>query len=174
LFLDKYLEKVLESQHALSRHIVEGVSSQLAKPVPPAQYPGRIWSFGKDGEPLRERYQGQSLNRLEDLRFLTGRGRYVANDHVANVLHAYVVRSPHAFARIVRMDLAAARTVPGVVAVLSEADLAADGIGELPCVTIIDAVEPILGAACWRSRRLHHCGVAGSSVSGRRSGGHRL
>jgi carbon-monoxide dehydrogenase large subunit len=93
---------------------------------------------------LRERYQGQSLNRLEDLRFLTGRGRYVANDHVANVLHAHVVRSPHAFARITRLELEAARALPGVVAVLSEADLVADGIGELPCVTIIDAVEPII------------------------------
>jgi len=93
---------------------------------------------------LRERYQGQSLNRLEDVRFLTGRGKYVANDHVPGVLHAHVVRSRHAFARIVRMDLEAARAMPGVVAVLSEADLAADGIGELPCVTIIDAVEPII------------------------------
>jgi carbon-monoxide dehydrogenase large subunit len=93
---------------------------------------------------LRERYQGQSLNRLEDLRFLTGRGRYVANDHVANVLHAHVVRSPHAFARITRLNLDAARAVPGVVALFTEADLAADGIGELPCVTIIDAIEPII------------------------------
>src|ERR1700716_3136532 len=91
----------------------------------------------RKGERLRERYQGQSLNRLEDLRFLTGRGTYVANDHVANVLHAHVVRSPHAFARITRLSLEAARALPGVVAVLSEADLAADGIGELPCVTVI-------------------------------------
>lgn len=81
---------------------------------------------------------------MEDVRFLTGRGKYVANDHVANVLHAHVVRSPHAFARIVRIDPAAARAAPGVVAVLSEADLAADGIGDLPCVTVIEAVEPII------------------------------
>src|SRR5882757_3549401 len=98
----------------------------------------------RGGERLRERYQGQSLNRLEDHRFLTGRGTYVANDHVAGVLHAHVVRSPHAFARIARISLDAARALPGVVAVLSEADLAADGIGELPCVTVIDAVEPII------------------------------
>ncbi len=100
--------------------------------------------FWKDGERLRERYQGQSLNRLEDVRFLTGRGKYVGNEHVPGVLHAHVVRSPHASARIVRIDLDAARAVPGVVAVWSEADLAADGIGELPCVTVIDAVEPII------------------------------
>ena len=100
--------------------------------------------FRKEGERLRERYQGQSLDRLEDLRFLTGRGRYVANDHVPGVLHAYVLRSPVAFARIARLDLEAARAVPGVAAVFTEADLAAEGIGELPCVTVIDAVEPIV------------------------------
>ena len=93
---------------------------------------------------MREPYQGQSLNRLEDLRFLTGRGRYVADNSVAGVLHAYVLRSPHAFARIVRLDLEAARAFPGVAAVFTEADLAADGIGELPCVTVIDAIEPIV------------------------------
>jgi aerobic carbon-monoxide dehydrogenase large subunit len=93
---------------------------------------------------LQQRYQGQSLNRLEDHRFLTGHGKYVANDHVPGVLHAHVVRSPVAFARIARLDLAAARALPGVVAVYSEADLAADGIGELPCITVIEAVEPII------------------------------
>jgi carbon-monoxide dehydrogenase large subunit len=93
---------------------------------------------------LRERYRGQSLNRLEDLRFLTGRGRYVANEQVPGVLHAYVLRSPHAFARVVRLELDAARAVPGVTAVFTEADLAAEGIGELPCVTVVDAVEPIV------------------------------
>ena len=81
---------------------------------------------------------------MEDHRFLTGHGTYVANDHVPGVLHAYVLRSPVAFARVVRLELAAARALPGVVAVYSEADLAADGIGELPCITVIEAVEPII------------------------------
>jgi carbon-monoxide dehydrogenase large subunit len=93
---------------------------------------------------LRERYQGQSLARLEDQRFLTGRGTYVANEHVPGVLQAYVLRSPFAFADIVRLNLDAARKIPGVVAVFTEADLAADGIGDLPCVTVIDAAEPIV------------------------------
>ncbi|HXO68618.1 MAG TPA: hypothetical protein VN838_06615, partial [Bradyrhizobium sp.] len=107
--------------------------------------PARLAHDGaNEGEWLRARYQGQSLNRLEDLRFLTGRGRYVANDSVPGVLHAYVLRSPHAFARIARLELEAARALPGVAAVFTEADLAADGIGELPCVTVIDAIEPIV------------------------------
>ena len=117
----------------------------MQKPSRLRQYPGPghpriLWK----GERLRERYQGQSLNRLEDLRFLTGRGRYVADEHVPGVLHAHVLRSPHAFARIVRLDIEAARAVPGVVGVFTEADLAAENIGELPCVTVIDAVEPIV------------------------------
>ena len=134
---------------------------------------------------MRERYQGQSLNRLEDHRFLTGRGRYVANDHVPGVLHAHVVRSPHAFARIVRLDLEAARALPGVVAVFTEADLAADGIGELPCVTVIDAVEPIIVPPRPALARgvVRHVGdpvvcivaeIAGGGGGGRRSGGHLL
>ena len=134
---------------------------------------------------MQERYQGRSLNRLEDLRFLTGHGKYVANDHVPGVLHAHVVRSPVAFARIARLDLEAARAVPGVVAVYTEADLAADGIGELPCITVIEAVEPIVVPprpalargfvqACRRSRRLHHRGVAGGGDGGRRGGGRLL
>ena len=116
----------------------------LAMPLP-RQYPNRSRkAFRNEGVWLRERYRGQSLNRLEDVRFLTGRGSYVANDSVPGVLHAYVLRSPHAFARIARLGLDAARAVPGVVAVFTETDLAADGIGELPCVTVIDAVEPIV------------------------------
>src|SRR5258708_28034917 len=103
----------------------------------------RMTGDANEGEWLRERYQGQSLNRLEDLRFLTGRGRYVANDSVPGVLHAYVLRSPHAFARIARLDLEAARALPGVAAVFSEADLAPDRLRELPCVTAIDAISPI-------------------------------
>ena len=75
--------------------------------------------------------------------------------------------------------------VPGVVAVLSEADLAADGIGELPCVTVIDAVEPIIvppRPALARGVVRHVgdpvvCIVAESpeaAIGGRRGGGYRL
>ncbi len=93
---------------------------------------------------MRKRYQGELLDRLEDARFLTGRGSYVANDQPPGVLHAHVLRSPVAFARITRLDVKAARAVPGVAEVFTESDLSADGIGELPCITVIDAVEPIV------------------------------
>lgn len=89
-------------------------------------------------------YRGSSQSRLEDERFLTGRGTYVGNGLPERCLHAHVVRSPFAHARIVRIDVAKALDVPGAVAVFTEADLAADGIGPLPCITVLDAVEPII------------------------------
>ena len=61
--------------------------------------------------------------RTEDQRFITGRGRYVDDLRVPGSLHAAVVRSPYAHARVERIDAAAARGMPGVVAVLTAADL---------------------------------------------------
>ncbi len=93
---------------------------------------------------MADRYQGQSLRRVEDRRFLTGRGTYVANHLPHGCLHTYVVRSTHGHASIDRIDVSRAVKTPGVVAVLTEADLAADGIGDLPCITVLDTVEPIV------------------------------
>jgi aerobic carbon-monoxide dehydrogenase large subunit len=61
--------------------------------------------------------------RKEDERFITGRGRYVDDMRVPGCLHAAFVRSPHAHARVDRIDAAAARGMPGVVAVFTTADL---------------------------------------------------
>jgi carbon-monoxide dehydrogenase large subunit len=97
-----------------------------------------------DVGPMPDRYQGRSLSRLEDARFLTGRGTYVANSIPPGCLHLHVLRSPHGHARIRSIDTTAARSLPGVRAVLTEADLAADGIGDIPCVAVLDAVEPII------------------------------
>ncbi len=75
---------------------------------------------------------GQSVRRLEDPRLIQGLGRYSDDVTLARQAHAVVVRSPHAHARIRALDASAARAVPGVVAVLTGDDLAADGIGNLP------------------------------------------
>ncbi len=88
--------------------------------------------------------QEKSLSRLEDARFLTGRGTYVANRPSDGCLHLHVVRSTHGHARIARVDVEAAARVPGIAGVFTAADLAADGIGHLPCITVLDAVEPIV------------------------------
>jgi carbon-monoxide dehydrogenase large subunit len=66
---------------------------------------------------------GQRVRRREDARFLTGRGRYVTDLPLEPALHAVIVRSPHAHARIAGIDTKAARAQPGVYAVLALADL---------------------------------------------------
>jgi carbon-monoxide dehydrogenase large subunit len=75
---------------------------------------------------------GQPVRRSEDRRFLTGRGRYADDINLPGQAYGFVVRSPHAHARIARVDVGAAAAAPGVVAVLTGADFAADGIGSIP------------------------------------------
>ena len=74
-------------------------------------------------------YQG----RIEDDRFTTGQGRYVGDIAMDNLAHAVVVRSPYAHAVLQAVETAEAAAAPGVLAVYAAADLAAAGIGDLPC-----------------------------------------
>lgn len=71
------------------------------------------------------RYVGTSVRRNEDPRLLTGRGRFVDDVRVPHMAHASFLHSPHAHARILAIDVDAARRAPGVVAVLTGSDLAA-------------------------------------------------
>jgi carbon-monoxide dehydrogenase large subunit len=79
---------------------------------------------------MGERLFGASVRRREDARLVTGRGRYVADVALPGLLHVAVHRSPHAHARIVRIDAEAVRRRPGVVSVLVPPDVAA--LGRLP------------------------------------------
>ena len=72
-----------------------------------------------------ERYTGASIKRSEDPRILTGAGRYVDDLKLPGMLHAAFVRSPMAHARVLSVDVSDARALPGVVAVLTGADLEA-------------------------------------------------
>jgi len=83
----------------------------------------------------------RSIRRLEDLRFLTGRGHYVEDIAEPAALHGYVLRSPHAHALIRRLDVARAASMDGVHLVASADDLAADGLGMMPCLA---AVTPLI------------------------------
>ena len=74
---------------------------------------------------------GDSPRRREDLRFLTGRGRYIDDLQFENLAHAVFVRSPHAHARVRAVEVSAAKKAPGVLAVLTAADVAADGLRSL-------------------------------------------
>src|SRR2546425_2896435 len=66
---------------------------------------------------------GLSVKRREDRRLLTGRGHYVDDVRLPHLCHAAIVRSPHAHARIVGVDTRRATALPGVLAVLTIADL---------------------------------------------------
>jgi aerobic carbon-monoxide dehydrogenase large subunit len=74
---------------------------------------------------------GMPVRREEDLRLLKGRGRYVDDVREAGAAHGYVLRSPHAHARIAAIDTGRARRAPGVLCVLTAADLTRRGLGTL-------------------------------------------
>ncbi len=75
---------------------------------------------------------GQGVSRFEDPRLIRGGGRYVDDIKLPGMAHGVVLRSPHAHARIKSIDVGAARTAPGVLAVLTAADVKAAGYGDLP------------------------------------------
>jgi carbon-monoxide dehydrogenase large subunit len=76
---------------------------------------------------------GASILRKEDQRFITGRGNYVADQKQPGMLAGVFVRSPHAHAVLRGIDALSALAIPGVLAVLTGADLMADGVGGIPC-----------------------------------------
>ncbi len=76
---------------------------------------------------------GTPVRRREDYRFLTGQGTYTDDIDRPHQLFAYILRSPHAHARLAGIDKSAAASAPGVAAVYTGQDLAQDGVGGLPC-----------------------------------------
>src|SRR5712691_7819044 len=75
---------------------------------------------------------GQPVRRREDQRLLTGNGRYSDDVNLPGQAYAVMLRAPHAHALIGGIDTAAARVAPGVLAVLTAEDVAADGLNPLP------------------------------------------
>ena len=76
---------------------------------------------------------GQPVRRHEDLRLITGQGRYTDDVVLPRMSYAFVLRSPVAHAHIKRIDAAAARRMPGVLFVGTGEDVRADGLGDVPC-----------------------------------------
>jgi aerobic carbon-monoxide dehydrogenase large subunit len=76
---------------------------------------------------------GAAVRRKEDFRFITGKGQYTDDINRPGQTYIHFIRSPHAHAKIRTIDSAEAKGMPGVVAVLTGADLAADKIGNLIC-----------------------------------------
>jgi len=106
-------------------------------------------------EPKLERrkpYIGRWMPRFEDFRLITGQGRYADDTSFPGQLYGYFVRSPHPHARIVSIDTAAAKAMPGVVAVFTAQDFAASGArGVNQVANPADVVE-------WQKKAFGHDG----------------
>ena len=84
---------------------------------------------------------GASVIRKEDFRFLTGKGHYTDDINRPGQAHAFFLRSHHAHAEILSIDASEAHSMPGVLAVFTGADLAADKIGGLICGWMIHSKD---------------------------------
>src|SRR3546814_13646365 len=84
---------------------------------------------------------GQAVRRVEDVRLVTGRGRYTDDMTLGRQTYAYMLRSPHAHARIGGIDALAAKAAPGVLGVYTVDDLDADGVGRVPCLAPIKSSD---------------------------------
>ncbi len=82
---------------------------------------------------------GQSVKRKEDVRFLTGAGQYTDDITLPRQTYAVFVRSPHAHAKVRKVDASRAKAAPGVVGVFTGADL--EGVGGLPCGWLITSLD---------------------------------
>jgi CO/xanthine dehydrogenase Mo-binding subunit len=115
-----------------------------SSPIPPSRQRER------PGQQFK--WIGKSIKRVEDPRLLTGQGRYIDDIDRPNMLHAAALRSPHAHARIVSIDVSAAVALPGVVAVLTGEDIAKT-TGPLPCFA-----NPPVEQRCVAVGRVRHVG----------------
>src|SRR5437764_3550033 len=97
-------------------------------------------------EPATAAGIGQAVRRKEDVRLVMGNGRFSDDINLEHQAHAAMVRSPHAHARIRSIDIAAAVAMPGVIAVLTGADAAKDGLKPIPHRPVIGAPDIALGA----------------------------
>jgi CO/xanthine dehydrogenase Mo-binding subunit len=115
-------------------------------PIPPSR------QREKPGQTLK--WIGKSIKRVEDPRLLTGQGRYIDDIDLPKMLHAAVLRSSRPHARIKSIDTGAASALPGVVKVLTGADIAAT-TGALPCFA-----NPTVEQRCVAVGRVRHVGEA--------------
>src|SRR6266446_4492453 len=84
---------------------------------------------------------GAAVRRKEDFRFITGKGQYTDDVNRPGQTYIHFLRSPHAHAKIKSIDAKAAQAMPGVLAVLTGAQLAADKIGNLICGWMIHSKD---------------------------------
>ncbi len=105
---------------------------------------------------------GQSVRRVEDQRFITGAGRYTDDINLPGQAYGYALRSPEAHAEIVSIDVAEAKAAPGVLAVITAAEIVANGSNSLPCLVPMvnrdgsDGINPLRPVLC--ADRVRHVG----------------
>ena len=80
---------------------------------------------------------GQPVRRVEDARLITGQGRYTDDIDLPHTAQACVLRAPLAHGDIRKVDAAAARAMPGVLLILTGADVVAEGLGDVPCASAL-------------------------------------
>ena len=97
---------------------------------------------------------GQAVRRAEDLPLLSGRGCYTDDITLPATVIGYLLRSPVAHAKLLRIDAEAARSMPGVLLILTGDDVKRDGLGDIPCLAPLtsrdgkpryDTPRPVLG-----------------------------
>lgn len=84
---------------------------------------------------------GKSVLRKEDMRFITGNGRYTDDINLRGQTYGYFVRSPYAHAVVGQVDTSAAQSMPGVIAILTGKQVAEDELGTLPCGWMIHSKD---------------------------------
>lgn len=105
---------------------------------------------------------GQSVLRVEDQKFITGKGRYTDDINLDGQAYGVAVRSPEAHANIKAIDIEAAKAAPGVLAVLLASDITAHGANELPCAIPMEnrdgsaGINPLRPVLC--KDRVRHVG----------------
>ncbi len=80
----------------------------------------------------------EPITRVEDHRLLSGQGQYTDDIQLPGMSYAYVLRSPHAHARLGKVDTTAALAAPGVITILTGADISAEELGDMPCVAEVE------------------------------------
>ena len=112
---------------------------------------------------------GASIKRREDPRFITGKGNYTDDLKLPGMTYAAFVRSPHANAKIRKIDIAKAKTFPGVVAIFTGKDMM--GVNSLPCGWLLPELK-IPPTCLWPATPPGTWGTRWPSSSRRRSPRH--
>ncbi|HUB97234.1 MAG TPA: xanthine dehydrogenase family protein molybdopterin-binding subunit [Stellaceae bacterium] len=111
---------------------------------------------------------GQAVRRKEDVRFITGAGRYADDVNRPGQAYAVFVRAPHAHANITRIDADAARRVPGVLSVFTHDDIARANLGLIRCIVPLKnrdgSAYPNPGRPLLAAGRVRHVGEAVAMV----------